>query len=70
MRMASYLGLGTHLFLMYTATALALYDLNLPFYIALGSVVFVLNVWAVLVVLAWRRAEALVAELAPRVESP
>ena len=68
MRMASYLGLGTHLFLMYTATALALHDLHLPFYIALGSVVFVLNVWAVLVVLAWRRAEALIAGLAPQTE--
>ncbi len=61
MRMATYLGLGTHLFLMYTATALAMYDLNLPFYIALGTVVFVLNVWTVLVIVAWRRAEALVA---------
>ncbi len=63
MRMASYLGLGTHLFLMYTVTALAIHQLNLPFLLALGLVVGVLNLWAVLVVLAWRRAEALIAGL-------
>ncbi len=63
MRMASYLGLGTHLFLMYTVTALAVYQLNLPFLLALVLTVLVLNVWAVLVVLAWRRAEALIAGL-------
>lgn len=63
MRMASYLGLGTHLFLMYTATALAVFDLFLPFHLAMLTVVVGLNLWAVLVVLAWRRAEALIAGL-------
>lgn len=63
MRMASYLGLGTHLFLMYTATALAVFELHLPFEIAMLTVVVGLNLWAVLVVLAWRRAEALIAGL-------
>lgn len=63
MRMASYLGLGTHLFLMYSATALALFDLHLPFQIAMVTVVVGLNLWAVLVVFAWRRAEALIAGL-------
>ena len=66
MRMASHLGLGTHLFLMYSATAMALFDLHLPFYIALGTVVFLLNVWAVLVVIAWRRAESLIAGIVER----
>ena len=64
MRMASYLGLSTQLFLMYMATALALWDLNLPFQIALWSMVVGLNVWAVLVVSAWRRAESLIAGIA------
>lgn len=63
MRMASYLGLGTHLFLMYGATALGCVALELPFYVAMGTVVLVLNLWAALVVVAWRRAEALVAGL-------
>jgi len=63
MHMASYLGLGTQLFLMYSATALAVLEIHLPFYIALGSVVFVLNLWAVLTVIAWRRAEQLIAHL-------
>lgn len=61
--MASYLGLGTQLFLMYMGTALAILEIHLPFYIALGSIVFLLNLWAVLTVLAWRRAEALIAHL-------
>jgi len=64
MRMASYLGLSTQLFLMYTATALALWDLNLPFQIALWSMVVALNIWAALVVSAWRRAESLIAGIA------
>ncbi len=64
MRMASSLGLGTHLFLMYLGTATAMYWLQLPFLFALVAVVGVLNVWAVLVVLAWRRAEALAARVA------
>lgn len=61
MHMASYLGLGTQLFLMYTGTALAVIDIHLPYYIALGGVVVVLNLWSALTVLAWRRAEALIA---------
>ncbi|MBK7828784.1 CDP-alcohol phosphatidyltransferase family protein [Nannocystis sp.] len=63
MRMATYLGLGTHLLLMFIGTATAIVHLHLPFYIALGVVVGLLNLWAVLVVVAWRRAEALIAEL-------
>jgi hypothetical protein len=66
MRMASYLGLGTQLFLMYMATTLAVLDLHLPYYIALGSVVVVLNLWTVVTVIAWRRAEGLIAHLVPR----
>lgn len=61
--MASYLGLGTQLFLMYSGTALAVLEIHLPFYIALGSIVFLLNLWAVMTVIAWRRAEALIAHL-------
>lgn len=64
MRMTTHLGLGTHLALMYSATALAVFDMNYPFYIALGTVVVGLNVWAVFVVLAWRRAERLIEALA------
>jgi len=63
MRMASYLGLSTHLFLMYMVTALAIHEIHLPFQIALVSVVVVLNVWTVCVVVAWRRAEALISGL-------
>lgn len=66
MRMANNLGLGTQLFLMYTATTLAVIDLHLPYYIALGSVVFVLNLWTVVTVIAWRRAEGLIAHLVPK----
>jgi hypothetical protein len=63
MRMASFLGLGTHLLLMQVATATALWWLELPFLLALVVVVGLGNLWAVLVVVAWRRAEALIAEL-------
>lgn len=66
MRMANFLGLGTQLFLMYTGTMLAVFDLHLPYYVALGSVVVVLNLWTVMTVVAWRRAEALIAHLVPR----
>lgn len=64
MRMVTHLGLGTHLALMYVATALAVFHLNLPFYIALATVVVGLNLWAVLTVLAWRRVEKIVAAVA------
>ncbi|MBA3546049.1 MAG: CDP-alcohol phosphatidyltransferase family protein [Nannocystis sp.] len=60
MGMANYLGLSTHMFLMYAVTSLALYELHLPFVLALTTVVVGLNLWAVLVVIAWRRAEGLV----------
>jgi hypothetical protein len=63
MRMASFLGLSTHLVLMFIGTATALVSLHLPFYIALVVATGVLNLWAVLVVVAWRRAEALIADL-------
>lgn len=63
MRMASFIGLGTHLLLMQLATATAMWWLELPFYVALVVVVGALNFWAVLVVVAWRRAEALIADL-------
>ncbi len=61
MRMASFLGLGTHLFLMYCATILAMWDgtFEFAFWVVVGG----LNVWTVFVVAAWRRAEAIVAEL-------
>lgn len=65
MRMASFLGLGTHLLLMQLATAMAIVWLELPFLLALVVVVGVLNLWMVLVVVAWRRAEALIADLGP-----
>lgn len=61
MRMANYLGLSTHLFLMYTATATAIWWLELPYYLALATVVVGLNLWSVFVCLAWRRTEALLA---------
>ena len=64
MRMATYLGLGTHLVLMYGATALAVFHLQMPFYVAIVSVVVVLNLWAVFTVFAWRRAEAVLAGVA------
>jgi hypothetical protein len=61
MRMATFLGLGTHLVLMYGATTLAVIQLHLPFYVAIVSGGGVLNLWAVFTVLAWRRAEAVIA---------
>ncbi len=64
MRMATFLGLGTHLVLMYGATTLAVIQLQLPFYAAILSVVVVLNLWAVVTVLAWRRAEVVIAGVA------
>ena len=63
MRMASFLGLSTHLLLMFLGMVTAMWSLHLPFYIALVITVGVLNFWAVLVVVAWRRAEALIADL-------
>lgn len=64
MRMVSLLGLGTHMALVYVATALAVFDVHLPFYVALVAVVVVLNLWAALAVLAWRRVERILAEVA------
>lgn len=64
MRMAAHLGPGTHLALLYGATALAAIRPDLAFWtVVLG--VAVLDVWALLVLSAWRRAETLVRDLAP-----
>lgn len=60
MKMATLLGPDTHLALIYAATALAALDLGLSYWTATIAVVVGLNLWALMVVLAWRRAEALV----------
>lgn len=65
MRMASLLGHGTHLALLCAATAAAAVRLDLSYWAVALTVVVGLNVWALLVVAAWRRAEALVRRLAP-----
>ena len=64
MRMAAYLGAGTHLAILYLALAVAAVRPDLAFWtvvIAVGA----LKAWALLVILAWRRAEGLVRRLAP-----
>ena len=58
MRVASFLGLGTQLWAMYTATMFGMWSRELPFYIALGLIVVGLNLWTVVTVICWRRAEA------------
>lgn len=64
MRMAAHLGPGTHLALLYGAAALSAVRPDLAFWaVVLG--VAALDVWALLVLSAWRRAETLVRDLAP-----
>jgi hypothetical protein len=60
MRMAALLGHGTHLALLYAATAAAVVRLDLAYLAIALTVVVGLNLWALLVIAAWRRAEALV----------
>lgn len=64
MRMAALLGPDTHLALAYATAAIAGADLHLSFWTATLAVLVGLNAWALLVVLAWRRAEALVRRVA------
>lgn len=64
MQMATYLSLSTHLFILYVSAALATLHSSLPFWTASLAVVVGLNAWALCVVIAWRRAEALLARLA------
>lgn len=61
MRVASFLGLGTQLWAMYTATIFGLWSRSLPFFVALGLIVVGLNLWTLVTVLHWRRAEATLA---------
>ncbi|WP_434415710.1 hypothetical protein [Nannocystis pusilla] len=65
LRMAAPLSHDTHLALLYVATAAAALRLDLSFWTAALAVALGLNVWALLVVSAWRRAEALVRRLPP-----
>ncbi|WAS98208.1 hypothetical protein [Nannocystis punicea] len=65
MRMAAPLGHDTHLALLYVTTAAAAIRLDLSFWTAALAVALGLNVWALLVVSAWRRSEALVRRLPP-----
>lgn len=58
MRVASFLGLGTQLWAMYTATLFGVWSRTLPFLIAFGLVVVGLNLWTLVTIIAWRRAEA------------
>lgn len=64
MRMATLLGPDTHLALAYVAAVFAGLDLQLSFWTATLAVLVGLNAWALLAVLAWRRAEALVRRVA------
>lgn len=64
MRMAALLGHDTHLALLYGATALAALRPDLSFGTVVLAVVVGLDLWALMVVSAWRRAETLVRELA------
>ncbi|MDC0719305.1 hypothetical protein [Nannocystis bainbridge] len=65
MRMAALLGHDTHLALLYVATACAAIRLDLSFWTVALAVALGLNAWGLLVVSAWRRAEALVRRLPP-----
>ncbi|MDC0673929.1 hypothetical protein [Nannocystis radixulma] len=65
MRMAGWLGHDTHLALLYVATAVAAVRIDLAFWTVALAVAVGLNLWALLVVAGWRRAEALVRRLAP-----
>lgn len=60
MKMATLLGPDTHLALAYAAAALSALDVGWSYWIATLAVLVGLNLWALMVVLAWRRAEALV----------
>ena len=65
MRMAAILSPSTHLTLLSIAAVLAVVGLDLSFGTVVLAVAGALNVWALLVVSAWRRAEVLVRRLAP-----
>ncbi len=57
MQRATWLGLGTHFFLLYTATFIGALAPAAPIYVLAFVIAGVLNVWMVLVARAWRRAE-------------
>jgi phosphatidylglycerophosphate synthase len=65
MQKATWLGLGTHFFLLYTATFIGALAPAAPIYVLAFVIAGALNVWMVLVARAWRRAERkLLAEVA------
>lgn len=64
MKMATLLGPDTHLAIAYAAAALAVVDVGWSYWTATLAVVGGLNLWALMVVFAWRRAEALVRRVA------
>jgi hypothetical protein len=65
MRMASLLGPDTHLALAYMGALMAGLDIGLSYRTIVLAVVVGLNLWAALVVFAWRRAERLARSLEP-----
>jgi len=58
MRMASWLGLGTHFMLLYASTFIGVFEPTAPLWIAAVAVTGGLNVWMIVMSITWRRAEA------------
>lgn len=57
MRMAAWMGLGTHFFCLYTATALGVFYTGAPVIAAAILIAGLLNIWMLVVAVAWRRGE-------------
>jgi len=57
MRMAAWLGLGTHFFCLYLATALGVFYVEAPIIAAAVLIAGLLNIWMLVVAVAWRRGE-------------
>lgn len=68
MQMASLLGPDTHLALAYTGALMAGLDIGLSYRTLVLAVAVGLNLWALVVVFAWRRAERLARSLEPDLE--
>ena len=57
MRMTAWMGLGTHFFCLYVSTALGVFYTGAPVLAAAILIAVLLNVWMLVVAVAWRRGE-------------
>ena len=64
MRMCTWMGLGTHFFCLYIATALGVFYMGAPVIAAAVLIAGLLNIWMLVVAVAWRRGEKKLLEAA------